>query len=146
MLKREITYEDFDGKTTTETFYFNLTKTEIVGLEVGHEGGLEAAVRRIVQTNDNKSLLREFQNIILAAYGIRSEDGKRFIKSDELRLEFEQTAAFDALFMELMTDEGKAAVFIRGVLPADLASEIAKSQPGMLEVPLNLPPPEPPAA
>lgn len=144
MLKREISYEDFDGNRMTDIFYFNLSKTEIVELEVGYEGGLEAAIRRIMAAQDNKALLAEFKRIILASYGIRSEDGKRFIKTEDLRTEFSQTAAFDALFMELATDDDAAATFIKGILPADLSLEVEKAQT-MVVVPLD-PPPPPPAA
>lgn len=143
MLKRDITYEDFDGQTVTETFYFNLTKTEIVELEVGYDGGLESTLRRIVNTKDTKALMKEFKRIVLMAYGVRSEDGKRFVKSDELREQFTQTAAYDALFIELATNDDAAAKFIQGVVPRDLAAEIvAQSIPEQL--PGMPPPPAPP--
>lgn len=143
MLKREITYEDFDGQTVTETFYFNLTKTEIVQLEVDYEGGLETTLRRIITTEDVKALMREFKRIVLLAYGVRSEDGKRFVKNDELREAFTQTAAYDALFIELATSDEAAAKFIKGIIPKDLAAEIV-TQPTM-DVQLPGMPPPPPA-
>lgn len=120
MLKRDIKYTDFDGNEVTETFYFNITKSEAVELEVGHKGGMEEFLKRIVQTQDHASMISEFKRIILLSYGVKSEDGKRFIKSDEMREEFSQTAAFDALFIELASNEDAAATFIKGVLPADL--------------------------
>jgi hypothetical protein len=144
MLKRDITYENFDGETVTETFYFNLTKTEIIQLQFGYEGGLEAAIRKIIESEDNKGLIEEFQKIVLASYGVRSEDGKRFIKNEELREEFSQTAAYDALFMDLATNEDSAANFIKGVVPKDLTVEMEKlARPGVVDIPL--PPPPPPA-
>jgi hypothetical protein len=139
MLKREITYEDFNGEKATDTYYFNLTKTEIITLEVSYEGGLEAALKRIVDTKDSKNLIAEFKRIILLAYGVKSEDGKRFIKSDQLRDEFSQTAAYDALFMELATNDEAAAVFIKGIIPKDMAQEAAKSEVSVLPLP-----PQPP--
>jgi hypothetical protein len=143
MLKREITYEDFDGQTVTETFYFNLTKTEIVQLEVDYDGGLESTLRRIITTEDVKALMREFKKIVLMAYGVRSEDGKRFVKNDELREAFTQTAAYDALFIELATNDEAAAKFIQGIIPKDLAAEIV-TQPTMdVQLP-GMPPPVPP--
>lgn len=141
MLKRDITYEDFNGETVTETFYFNLTKTEIIQLQFGYEGGLEAAIRKIIESEDAKSLIEEFQKIVLAAYGVKSEDGKRFIKSEELRDEFKQTAAYDKLFMELATSEDAAAEFVKGVVPKDLTEELEKlAAPKVVEVPLPPPP------
>ena len=123
MLKRDITYENYNGETVTETFYFNLTKTEIVELEVGYSGGLEAFIQKIIDTKDNAGLVREFKKIVLLAYGVKSEDGKRFIKSDELREEFSQTAAYDALFMDLATNDDAAANFIKGIVPKDLTPD-----------------------
>jgi hypothetical protein len=126
MLKRDITYEDFDGEKVTETFYFNLTRSEIIELEVDHKGGLQEALQRIIRTQNNKELIAEFKKIVLLAYGIKSEDGKRFIKNDTLREEFSQTAAYDSLFMELATSDDAAAIFIKGVIPKDFAKEIEK--------------------
>lgn len=124
MLKKEISYENFDGETITETFYFNISKPEIIELEVGYEGGFGRMMERIVEAEDTKQLIHEFKRIILMAYGKKSDDGKRFIKSDELREEFEQSAAYNHLFMELATDDKAAAAFIQGVLPKDLATAV----------------------
>lgn len=126
MLIRPITYTDFNDEEVTETFYFNISKSEIVDLEVGYEDGLENFVRRIVRTDDKKALLGEFKKIILLSYGERSSDGKRFVKSAELRESFSQTAAYDALFMELITDEDKLVTFIKAVLPKDMSAELEK--------------------
>lgn len=122
MLKRDITYKDFDGNEVTDTFYFHLSKTELMDLELSYQGGLEATINRIIETKDVKSLINEFKRIILAAYGVKSEDGKRFIKTDELREQFTQTAAYDALFFELATDAEVAAEFIKGIVPVDLSN------------------------
>lgn len=146
MLKRDITYENFNGEKITETFYFNLTKTELVQLEVGYQGGLQAAIQKIIAASDNKSLIEEFQKIILSAYGVKSEDGKRFIKNDELREEFSQTAAYDVLFMELALDEDAAAQFITGIVPSDFSKEIAAMSRRESETALAPPPPPPTAA
>jgi hypothetical protein len=128
VLKRDITYEDFDGEKVTETFYFNLTKTELLELQIDYPGGLEAAIRAIIKAEDIKSLVGLFKDIVLLSYGIRSEDGKRFIKSDKVREEFTQTAAYDELFMDLATNEDSAAAFIMGVVPKGMAEEIEKSK------------------
>jgi len=134
MLKREITYEDFNGDNVTEPFYFNLTKSELMELESSYQGGLEAAIKAMINAEDNHGVLKEFQKIILMSYGQKSPDGKRFIKSDELRDEFLQSAAYDALFMELATTEDAMIAFINGVLPKDMVAEVAKMQE------VNLPP------
>lgn len=124
MLKREITYEDFDGNQVTDTLYFNLTKSELVSLEAEYDGGLYASIKRIMEANDQKSLIEEFKKIILISYGQKSEDGKRFIKSDDMRTEFSQSAAYDALFMELATSDTLAAEFMTGIIPRDMAKAI----------------------
>lgn len=128
MLKRDITYEDFDGEKVTGTFYFNLTKSEIIELEVGYQGGLQETLQLIIRTDNRKRLIEEFKRIILVSYGVRSEDGKRFMKTDGLREEFSQTAAYDALFIELATDAEAASVFIKGIIPKDFAKEVEKAE------------------
>lgn len=128
MLKREITYEDYNGEKVTEVFYFNLTQSELVELEVSYEGGLEASIKRIIEAKNVQALVQEFKKIILSAYGVRSEDGKRFIKNDQVREEFTQSAAYDALFMELATDDDAASKFITGILPASLVEAVAAAQ------------------
>ena len=128
MLKREIIYENYDGETVSDTYYFNLTKSEILSLEASYNGGLDAAIKRIIDAKDSMALIAEFQRIILLSYGIKSEDGKRFIKSDQLRDEFSQTAAYDVLFMELATNDKLAADFMIGIMPKDLAKAAEAQQ------------------
>lgn len=125
MLKREITYEDFNGETVTEVFYFNIAKPELVELEVEVEGGFSTWIQGIIDANDKRVLIEQFKRLVLMAYGQKSEDGKRFIKSPELSKEFSQTNAYNVLFMELATDDSVAASFIMGVLPKDMAAQVA---------------------
>jgi hypothetical protein len=139
VLKRDITYEDFDGNKVTEPYYFNLTKSELVELDASYNGGVQAVFQRIVETRDSQEVIKEFKQFILAAYGIKSDDGKRFVKNDQIREEFTQTAAYDALFMELATNDVAAATFITGVMPKDFTSDISS------EVAIQVPPLAPPA-
>jgi len=126
MLKRDITYEDFNGEKITETFYFNLTRTEIIDLETSVDGGLEAAIQRMIKSSDIRGVITEVKKIVLMAYGIKDPEGKRFIKSDKLREEFSQTAAFDELFMELASSDDAATRFIKGVIPKEVAENSDK--------------------
>jgi hypothetical protein len=126
LLKKTITYEDFNGDSVTEDFFFHLSKAELVELELSHKGGLSEALQRIIATDDGKEIVAEFKNIILTAYGQRSPDGKRFIKNQTLREEFESTEAYSTLFMELVTDTDAAIKFINGVIPAGMAEEAAE--------------------
>lgn len=139
MYKKDITYEDFDGNTVTEPFYFNLSKTELLQLEAQTPGGLGASLQRIAETKDFNKIVSEFQRIVLAAYGVRSEDGKRFIKNDQVREEFTQTPVWDALFFELATVADAAVKFVTGVFPKDLREVLDSVQ---VQTPL-FPPPVP---
>lgn len=126
MVKKTITYQDFNGDTVSEDYYFHLSKAELIELEVSHEGGLSEALQRIIKAEDVKSLIAEFKHILLLSYGQKSEDGRRFTKTQELRDAFESSEAYSALFMELVTDSDKAVEFIQGVIPAGMAEEAAK--------------------
>jgi len=139
MLKRTISYEDFDGNKIAEDFYFNLTKSEMVEMELQHTGGLGEAMQRIIAANDTKALLVEFKNLILQSYGVKSDDGKRFIKTPEVVAEFTHSAAYDALFMELATSETAASDFIKGIIPRDMAAAAEAEQ---ATAPATLAPPK----
>lgn len=134
MLKREITYESFDGEEITEVFYFNYTKTELIELQTSVEGGMQELITKIVKNEDARSMLEQMQKIIKMSYGQRSEDGKRFIKSKEMQNEFAQTAAYDALMMEFLQNENALVVFLQGILPKGLAEEIANQPSEALQI------------
>jgi len=123
MIKKNISYEDYNGNPVTESFYFHLSKPELIELEVDYDKGLAAEINKIVETDNNKDLIAIFKRIISLSYGVKSEDGKRFSKSDDIRDSFMETAAYSELFMELATDADAAAEFITGLLPADMAAE-----------------------
>jgi hypothetical protein len=128
MLKREISFEDFNGNQTSEVFYFNLSKAELIEMEVEYKQGFAQLLQDIIDSKDNKELVSKFKDIILMSYGQKSEDGKRFIKSPELREEFSQTAAYVELFMELASDDDAAVAFLSGVLPRDIVSQLNEEQ------------------
>ena len=118
MLKKTITYNDYNGNERTEDFYFNLTKAEIMEMELGTTGGLAEMLTRIVAAQDAPAIIKMFKDIVLKAYGEKSPDGKRFVKSEELSTAFSQTEAYSQLFMELATDADEAAKFVNGIVPA----------------------------
>ena len=126
MLKKTITYTDYNGVERTEDFWFNLSKAEIMEMEMSTTGGLTETIQKVVQTQDAPAIIKIFKNLVLKAYGEKSPDGKRFIKSDELALAFSQTEAYSNLFMELATDADAAAKFINGIIPADAAKAANK--------------------
>ncbi len=121
MLKKQITYTDFNDQEVTEVFYFNLSKPELIELEVEYDGaGFGAMIQGIIDAQDRKKLIEVFKRVILLAYGEKSEDGRKFVKNDRLREDFASTAAYSHLFTELATDEKAAADFINGIMPADM--------------------------
>lgn len=121
MIKKTITYVDYNGANRTEDFYFNLSKAEVMEMEMSTTGGLAETIQRIVAAQDTPAIIKIFKELVLKAYGEKSPDGKRFIKSDEISTAFSQTEAYSQLFMELATDADAAAKFVNGIVPADIA-------------------------
>ena len=130
MLKKTITFTDYNGTERTEDFYFNLSKAEIMEMEMSTAGGLSEMLQNIVKTQDAPSIIKIFKDLVLKAYGQKSPDGKRFIKSEELSTEFSQTEAYSQLFMELATDADAAAKFVNGIIPGDI--DRSKIDPSLL--------------
>lgn len=124
MLKKTIEYTDYNGEVRKEDFYFNLTKAEVTEMELSKKGGLTEYINRIVASKDSPSIIAIFKEIISKAYGVKSLDGKRFIKNEEVLNEFIQTEAYSELFMELAFDADKAAAFINGIVPKNLEKKV----------------------
>ena len=120
MLKKTVTYVDYNGVERTEDFYFNLSKAEVTEMELSVEGGFSKMLEEIVKSNDNARILELFKDMVLKAYGEKSADGRRFVKSKELAEAFSQTEAYSEIFMELAMDEKAAAAFVNGIMPANL--------------------------
>ena len=118
MLKKTITYIDYNGTERKEDFYFNLSKAEIMEMEMGTTGGMVEMINKIVAAQDAPAIIDVFKKMILTAYGEKSADGKRFIKSKEISEAFSQTEAYSQLFMELATDADAASKFVNGIVPA----------------------------
>jgi hypothetical protein len=120
MLKKTVTYVDYNGVERTEDFYFNLSKAEVTEMELSVRGGLSAMLEELVKSGDNARIVEIFKDLVLRSYGEKSADGKRFIKSKELSEAFSQTEAYSEIFMELALDEKAAAAFVNGILPSHL--------------------------
>lgn len=128
MLKKTTTYTDYNGVERTEDVYFNLSKAELTEMELEIEGGFNAYLQRIVSGQNMPEIIKTLKAIILKAYGEKSPDGKRFIKSKELSESFAQTEAYSQLFMELVSDAEAGAKFINGILPADIAKQVTQQE------------------
>lgn len=129
MIKKTFTYNDYNGLERTEEHYFGLNKAEITEWEMSMNGGMTAFINSVIAAQDQPSLVKLFKNLILLAYGVKSLDGKRFMKEkpDGSRYadEFKETEPYSMLFMELATDADAAAAFINGIMPEDVVKELA---------------------
>ena len=129
MIKETITYIDYNGVERKEDFYFNLTKAEIMEMEMSTKGGLAEMIQRIVAAQDQPAIIKIFKELIIKAYGVKSPDGKLFIKNEEVVDEFIQTEAFSQMFMKLATDADAAAKFVNGIVPQDMAQRAKSAIP-----------------
>lgn len=122
MLKKTITYVDYDGNKRTEDFYFNLSKAELLEMEMITEGGYAEMIRKIIDAQDGPRLVKLFKEVVFKSYGVKSDDGRRFIKSEELSEAFSQTEAYSDLYMKLATDAKEASEFVNGIMPASISN------------------------
>lgn len=126
MLKKTITYEDFNGETVSEDCFFHMSQAELVELEMSQDGGMKSWLEKVVASENGREIIAQFKNILLSSYGQRSPDGRRFIKNQQLRDEFESSEAYSTLFMELVTNTDSAIAFVNGIMPKGLADEATK--------------------
>lgn len=123
MLKKTITYTDYNGTERVEDHWFNISKAEAFEIQAEYNGDFSEMINRLISEHDMKKIMEIFKTFVLKAYGVKSLDGKRFIKSQELRDEFSQTEAYVTLFMELAGDANAAAEFVTGVMPSKMDAE-----------------------
>lgn len=137
MITKTIKYTDYNGVEREEKFLFNLTKAELMEMEMGTTGGMAETIQKIVEAQDAPAIIKIFKELVLKAYGEKSADGKRFVKVNDagvpLSIGFSQTEAYSQLFMELATDAEAAANFVKGIVPNDIdTSKIdVKQLPGI---------------
>lgn len=127
MYKKTISYTDYDGNERTEDFYFNLTKPELTDLELSVNGGIKKMAEKAVQEKNGPVLLNIFKEIVKRAYGEKSPDGRRFMKSEEITKNFTETEAYVIMFLELVNDEKAATAFIEQTFPKDMVEEAKKA-------------------
>lgn len=128
MIKKQITYTDYDGNERTESFWFALNQAELLEMNLEKNGGLSNMITRITETNDYAELSRIIKDLIRRSYGVKSDDGKRFVKSPAMTEEFMQTEAYSEMFTELVTDAGATSEFIQGIIPQKLAAQVMAEQ------------------
>ena len=133
MLKKTITYTDYDGMERTEDFWFNLSKTELTKLDAELPGAVLGVLRKIIDKKDRKALVDFIETLILRSYGEKTLDGKRFVKTPDMAEEFMQTPAYDELFMSILSDTDSQTSFINGVIPQSMAKEIEQTDKKQVE-------------
>lgn len=126
MLKKTVTYEDFNGVQKTEDFYFHFNEPELMEMELGIDGGLSDMVNRISATKNAKVILATFKELVSKAYGIKSPDGVRFEKDEKISKAFREHPAYPIIFMELAQNDEAAAEFVNGVLPENIKKLVAE--------------------
>ena len=121
MLKKTFNYTDYNGVARTEDHYFNLSEAELMEMELSTTGGLAEMINKIIAAQDAPAIVKMFKELVLKAYGVKSDDGRRFmkVKPDGSRYadDFKETEAYSQLFMELATDADAAAKFVNGIVP-----------------------------
>lgn len=135
MLKKTIEYLDLDGNKVRDVFYFNLSKAELAEMELRSNGTFAQNLMKIVADKNGDAIIDTFQDLIRRSYGVRGEDGKRFIKNEQVWQEFIETDAYSELFMELVTNAQAGADFIHGVIPAEMAQKAVENR-GQIQVDL----------
>lgn len=131
MLKKTFKFVDYNGNPRTEDHYFHLTQAEVTELELSVDGGLTAMINRVVQAQNGRQIIDTMKDIILKSYGVKSPDGRRFIKNQEVRDAFVQTEAYSQLFMELATNAEAASDFVAGIIPAKEDAESDAETPAI---------------
>lgn len=136
MYVTNVTYTDFDGVVRTEEHRFNLTTSELVKLENSMAGGLQKRIENMMMLKDVPTIMKTMEDIIRMSYGVKSPDGRKFIKSDEIYNDFAQSGAYDEFYMSVVTDSDKASEFIDNIIPAEIKAKVAEFEKngGQVEV------------
>ena len=127
MIKKTVNYVDFNGTEVTEAFYFHFSQAELLDMELGTDGGFVERVQAMIDAKDQKELLKFIKKFVYDSYGVKSPDGKRFIKNEEVKTAFVESPAYSKIFMELVTNDEVAAEFVNGVIPDDLKAQYAEA-------------------
>lgn len=117
MFVKKITYVDYNGEERTDECRFHLSPAELTELECMTPGGLKATLETYIEKKDTTGVMEFFKKLVKMSYGVKSPDGRRFMKSEEIWREFSETEAYVELFMQLVTDETAAKEFAEKVIP-----------------------------
>lgn len=132
MYKKTITYTDFNDVRRTEDFYFHLSESELTEMQTSVPGGYNTMIENMIASKDVATLIKVIKDLIIKSYGVKSDDGRRFIKKPELTEEFTQTPAYNELYMALATDEKELSTFVNKIIPATLSEKLTKANVGKI--------------
>lgn len=137
MLRKTVTFKNYDGVEITKDLYFNLRKDELISMQFEENGGLDKLLIKMQNEKDSKEIMKMFEKILKASYGEKSLDGNEFIKSDEVWNRFKSSNAYEVLFMELVSDADKLTQFIDSVVPKFTTDEQNKIKMNQNNIPTN---------
>lgn len=124
MVKRNITYRDFEGEERTDVFYFNLTEAELADIELEYDGDMAKKLQNMQEKHDGRGVFAMISNLILRSYGEKTSDGKRFVKNAEIRESFAASDAYSKLLFDLLEDDNKLAGFMTAIMPVDIRAKV----------------------
>lgn len=127
MIIKTISYTDYNGNQVTEDFYFHFSEAELMEMQLGEHGGFSQRINKIINASDQPALIKLVKEFVLDAHGVKSADGKRFMKNEEIRTAFVENPAYSIIFMELARDDVKAAEFVNGVVPDHMKKDVAEA-------------------
>ena len=124
MFSREFEYTGYDGKPKKDTYWFNLSEAELYEIDLSSIRGFTGEMNKLLKEERTKEIVDAFKNIILGAVGVVSADGRKFLKSEEIKEDFYRSKAYSQLFVELVSSGEKVAEFLRGAIPEEIRKQM----------------------
>lgn len=134
MYKAILTYEDYNGEKVKEARYFNLEESDIMRLMVSKNGNFINYLQRLLVTNQQTEVYQIFEDLIAMSYGVKSDDGKLFIRNQKVLEDFKSSRAYSTFIMSLITEDGVADAFINGIMPPAYIQQISNKVGGFKNV------------
>lgn len=125
MITREVTYTDYNGDEQTEKYYFDLTVPEMLELSFSSAGDIQSTLERLSNSRKVGEIFNIIQTLIFKSVGVKSDDGKRFVKNEEVLNDFKQSRGYESFLMKMMQDTDYASKFIEQLIPQDRIQQIA---------------------
>lgn len=150
MIKQHVSYEDYEGNKVEKDLWFHLNRSDLAKLSLNYEKGLIEGLTELQKKGDKRAIAEFIDELLINAYGVRKPDSDVFLKTKEIREDFEYSLAHDEILMMLLGgDDDDIINFIVGIMPglsADKRDEVvaevraaqaAKATPALEEVKTN---------